>query len=294
MAINGLVVIDKPPSCTSHDVVNRWRRLAGIRRVGHLGTLDPMATGVLALLTGNATRLAQFYGGNDKTYLAEITLGMTSDSYDADGEITLTGAAAPSESDIRTGMERFRGCFEQVPPPVSAKKIKGTPAYKLARRQQRVELPPVLVEVKELEVRSVIDNRICATIQCTAGTYIRGIAHDLGQMLGCGAILSSLRRVRSGEFTIDQAKTLDELAGLAADGQLDQAIRPAAELLPHLPSAHVDEMVEAQIRQGRDFRTSPFVIASGAPLVKAISYAGDLIAIGELKFANTYHPAVVL
>ena len=211
MAINGLVVIDKPPNCTSHDVVNRWRRLAGIRRVGHLGTLDPMATGVLALLTGNATRLAQFYGGNDKTYLAEITLGMTSDSYDADGEITLTGAAAPSEIDIRTGMERFRGCFEQVPPPVSAKKIKGTPAYKLARRQQTVELPPVLVEVKELEVHSATVDRICATIRCTAGTYIRGIAHDLGQMLGCGAILQHLRRVQSGEFTIDEAKTLDEL-----------------------------------------------------------------------------------
>jgi tRNA pseudouridine55 synthase len=200
----------------------------------------------------------------------------------------------PANSEICPALERFRGRFQQVPPPISAKKIKGTPAYKLARRQQPVDLAAVEVEVKLLEVHSIAEGRIRLTVTCTAGTYIRGIAHDLGQALGCGAVLSSLRRVQSGEFTIDKAKTLEELAGLAAAGRLDQAILPAAELLPHMPSAHVDRLTEAQIRQGRDFRTSPFVVPPGAPLVKAISHSGDLIAIGELNFPNTYHPAVVL
>ena len=253
-----------------------------------------MATGVLALLTGSVTRLAQFYAQSDKTYIAEITLGSVSDSYDADGEIMHTGAPLPETTQIYRALERFQGPFEQVPPPVSAKKIKGTPAYKLARRHQPVELLPVTVEVKRLEVHSVAEARICLTITCSAGTYIRAIAHDLGQALGCGAILSSLRRIQSGDFTIDQAKTLDELSALARAGRLEDAIRPSSELLPHMPCAYVDRVVEAQIRQGRDFRTSPFTVSSGAPLVKAISYAGEIIAIGELKFPNTYHPAIVL
>jgi tRNA pseudouridine55 synthase len=292
--MNGLVIIDKPSGCTSHDVVNRWRRLAGTKRVGHLGTLDPMATGVLALLTGTATRLAQFYGNNDKTYAAEFTLGLVSDSYDADGEVTSTDAPLPAQSEVSEALNRFRGRFEQTPPPVSAKKIMGTPAYKLARRQQPVELPAVSVEVKGLDVLSIEGHRICLIITCTAGTYIRGIAHDLGQILGCGAILTALRRTRSGEFTIDQARTLDELAALADAHRLDDAVMPAAQLLPGMPPAYIDETVVAQIRQGRDFRISPFVVSSGAPRVKAISYAGELIAIGELKFPNTYHPAIVL
>jgi tRNA pseudouridine55 synthase len=292
--MNGLVLIDKPAGCTSHDVVNRWRRLADTKRVGHLGTLDPMATGVLALLTGTATRLAQFYGGNDKTYLAEITLGMVSDSYDIEGEVTATGASLPGNSEIYRALESFQGRFQQVPPPVSAKKIHGTRAYKLARRQQPVVLAAVEVEVKRLEVHDVAGGRVSLTVECTAGTYIRGIAHDLGRALGCGAVLSSLRRVQSGEFTIDRAKTLEELSALADAGRLDEAVVPATELLPHLPSAYVDQTVETQIRQGRDFRTSPFVVPPGAPLVKAISHSGDLIAIGELKFPNTYHPGIVL
>lgn len=292
--MNGLVIIDKPSGCTSHDVVNRWRKLAGTKRVGHLGTLDPIATGVLALLTGTATRLAQFYGSNDKTYEAEFTLGLISVSYDADGEVTPTGAPLPTEAEVSAVLNRFHGRFAQVPPPVSAKKIKGTPAYKLARRQQPVTLPAVQVEVKRLDVISIDENKVRLTVTCTAGTYIRSIAHDLGQMLGCGAILTALRRTRSGEFTIDQAKTLDDLAALADTHRLEEAMLPAAQLLPDMPPAYIDETVVTQIRQGRDFRISPFVVSSGAPRVKAISHAGELVAIGELKFPNTYHPAIVL
>src|SRR5579875_2613565 len=151
--MNGLVLVDKPAGCTSHDVVNRWRKLANTKRVGHLGTLDPMATGLLALITGTATRLAQFFGKDDKTYLAEITFGFESDSYDAEGEVIATGIAAPGDStEILSALDRFRGRFLQTPPPVSAKKVRGVPAYKLTRQNVPFTLEPVEVEIKRLEI----------------------------------------------------------------------------------------------------------------------------------------------
>jgi tRNA pseudouridine55 synthase len=292
--MNGLVLIDKPGGCTSHDVVNRWRKLAGTKRVGHLGTLDPMATGLLALLTGNATRLAQFYGKEDKTYLAEITLGCFSDTYDAEGEITETGVAVPATEVIIAALQQFRGRIMQTPPPVSAKKIGGVPAYKFARKQMPVDLPPVEIEIKQLEVKRFTDRRMEILVTGTAGTYIRGIAHDLGRQLGCGALLSRLTRTQAGEFKLEQAKNLDELTELARAGRLDEAVIPAGKLLSRMPVEYVDSTVEGQIRQGRDFRTSPFVVTPGAPFVKALSRSGDLIAIGELKIPNIYHPTTVL
>ncbi len=293
--MTGLILIDKPAGCTSHDVVNRWRKLANTRRVGHLGTLDPMATGLLALLTGSATRLAQFFVKDEKTYLAHITLGRISDSYDADGSVVETGIPLPADPAlILSALDRFRGPFLQTPPPVSAKKIGGVPAYKLARRHNPVELFPVNVEVKRLEVRNVSRSEIEILVTCSAGTYIRSIAHDLGRDLGCGAILTALRRTQVGEFTIDQSHTLPHLEIFAAEGRLAEAVIPAGKLLPQIPAEYVDASIEAQIRQGRDFRTSPFVISPGTPRVRALSQSGCLIAIGELKMPNVYHPATVL
>jgi tRNA pseudouridine55 synthase len=292
--MNGLILIDKPAGCTSHDVVNRWRKMAGTKRAGHLGTLDPLATGLLVLVTGTATRLAQFYGKSEKTYLAEITLGSVSDTYDAEGEIRATDVPLPTGDAIATALNEFRGGFLQTPPPVSAKKIGGVPAYKLARRKIAVELAAVPVEVKQLEVKSLTANKLTILVTCSAGTYIRSIAHDLGQRLGCGALLSCLRRTRAGEYLVEQARTLDELAVLAAEQRLAEALIPIADMLPEIPTEYFDSVSEAQIRQGRDFRTSPFVVPAGAPLVKALSRSGDLIAIGELKIPNLYHPGTVL
>lgn len=292
--MNGIVLIDKPAGCTSHDVVNRWRKLAGTKRTGHLGTLDPMATGLLVLVTGTATRLAQFYGTHEKTYEAEIRLGCISDSYDAEGEVTATGVEVPAPAIVIGAMDSFRGKFRQTPPPVSAKKIKGVPAYKLARKQEPVELAPVEVGVEELIIHQVDNETIKLTVRCSAGTYIRGIAHDLGQKLGCGAILTSLRRTASGEFHISNASTISELEELASAGRLETAVIPSAKLLSAFPSAFVDETEQAHIRQGREFRTSPFVVPVGSPFVKAISFSGELISIGQLKFANVYHPMIVL
>ncbi|MGA7410182.1 MAG: tRNA pseudouridine(55) synthase TruB [Bryobacteraceae bacterium] len=292
--MNGLVIIDKPAGRTSHDIVNAWRRLSGSRRVGHLGTLDPMATGVLALVVGSATRLAQFYGKQLKTYQAEILFGKVSDTYDVEGEVTSTGVATPDPCAVRTALNRFRGSFSQVPPPVSAKKVKGVPAYKLARKKIDVELQPVQVEISELVVNAQQSDSLTINVTCSAGTYIRGIAHDLGQQLGCGAVLAKLRRTRSGDFDLSRARSLDDLTQMAAEGRLSEAVIPASTLLPQFPAAYVDATTEAQIRQGREFRTSPFVVTPGAPFVKAVSHSGELIAIGELKFPNVYHPAIVL
>jgi tRNA pseudouridine55 synthase len=292
--MNGVVLIDKPAGWTSHDVVNRWRKLAATKRAGHLGTLDPMATGLLVLVTGNATRLAQFYGKSEKTYLAEITAGKISDTYDADGRITDVAGDLPPDAAIADALLSFRGRFWQTPPPVSAKKIAGVPAYKLARNQVPVELKPVEVEVKRLEIRSVAQGKITALIQCSSGTYIRSIAHDLGQRLGCGALLSALRRIASGDFTIERARTLEGLRELAELARLTDAVIPSAELLPEMPAAYLDAATEARVRAGNDFHTSPFVVPPGAPLVKALSHSGDLIAIGQLKIPNLYHPGTVL
>ncbi len=291
--MNGIVLIDKPAGCTSHDVVNQWRRLANTKRAGHLGTLDPMATGLLVLMTGTATRLAQFFGREDKTYLAEIKLGLVSDTYDAEGEIE-TGGAVPGNSELITSaLFAFRGRFMQTPPPVSAKKINGVRAYKLARKKEPVKLQPVEVEVKRLDVLSMSPDTIEVLVTCTAGTYIRSLAHDLGQRLGCGALLSKLQRTHSGDFAVDQARSLDELNTMAVDGRLSEAVIPSARLLPHFPAEHFDWMAEAHIRQGRDFRTSPFVVRPGAPFVKALSSSGELIAIGQLRIPNVYHPSTV-
>jgi tRNA pseudouridine55 synthase len=292
--MNGVVLIDKPQAWTSHDVVNRWRKLAGAKRAGHLGTLDPMATGLLVLVTGRATRLAQFYVKAEKGYLAEITMGIVSDTYDAEGQVVAVTDELPADAIIAEALHQFTGRFWQTPPPVSAKKIGGVPAYKLARRQIPVELKPVEVEVKGLEVRSILSGKISALIQCSSGTYIRSIAHDLGQRLGCGALLSALRRVQAGEFSLDQARTMEELRELAASDRLAEVVIPPAALLGDMPAAYFDSAGEARIRSGNDFRTSPFVVPPGAPLVKALSHSGDLIAIGELKIPNLYHPGTVL
>ena len=293
--MNGIVLVDKPGGLTSHDVVNRWRKLAKTKRVGHLGTLDPMATGLLALVTGHATRLAQFFGRDEKTYAAEISLGVISNTYDAEGTVVETGVAPPSDPAVLTGaLNRFSGRFLQTPPAVSAKKVNGVPSYKLARQQIAVELKPVEVEVTKLEIESISPNRICVLISCSSGTYIRSIAHDLGQALGCGGLLSRLRRTRIGQFSVDDARSLTELQELAVADQLADAVLSSAALLPHFPSEHVSTSVEAQIRQGRDFRTSPFTVPPGSRYVKALSHSGELIAIGELRIPNVYHPSTVL
>ncbi len=293
--MDGVIVVDKPEGLTSHDAVNRVRKLTNQRKVGHLGTLDPLATGVLPLVLGRATRLAQFFSTNEKTYDARVKFGYATDTYDRCG----TAVSPPIEpkftrSELEAALALFRGPILQTPPPFSAKKVAGTPAYRLARQKIAVELEPVEVQVYALELLEFDGLIARIQVRCSAGTYLRGIAHEVGQRLGCGAFLESLRRTRSGDFGEEQAQTLEELERLAEAGRLGEALIPASQLLPHWPNAKVDELTAGQIRQGRDFRLSAFLDLGDTKYVKALSSEGDLIAIGEARLPHLYHPIVVL
>ena len=293
--MDGVIIVDKPCTWTSHDAVNKMRRLAGTRKVGHLGTLDPGATGVLPLVIGRATRLAQFFTRNDKTYQGVIHFGYSTDSYDMDGVASSPETPVTlNRQSLESLLDRFRGEIQQTPPPVSAKKVAGRPAYELARKGQPVELEPVTVNIYELQLLSVEGCEASLLLHCSAGTYVRSIAHDAGQALGCGAFLKSLRRIASGDFNIERARTLEELATLAHAGRLQEALIPAAELLPAFPAELVDAITAGHIRNGRDFRVSPFQAREGTRYVKAVTPQGELVAIGEARLPHVYHPVLVL
>jgi tRNA pseudouridine55 synthase len=293
--VDGAVVVDKPAGWTSHDVVNKVRRFAGTKKVGHLGTLDPAATGVLPLVIGRATRLAQFYTRNDKVYEGVVRFGYSTDSYDGDGQPTSPAQDIVLDREqLEAALQTFRGRFAQVPPPVSAKKIAGRPAYEMARKQQPVELKAADIEVYSLDVLRVEGCEAEFRVHCSAGTYLRSIAHEAGQALGCGAFLKALRRTASGGFKIEAARTLEQLAALAEAGHFEDAVIPAAQLLPEFPAEMVDALTAGQIRNGRDFRVSPFHVRSSGRFVKAVTSEGQLVAIGEARLPHVYHPVLVL
>jgi len=293
--VDGAIIVDKPAGMTSHDVVNRMRRLSNIRKIGHLGTLDPLATGVLPLLMGRATRLARFFASEDKKYDARVRFGWATDTYDCQGS-QVSDAVEPNftRDELEAALAHYRGAFEQTPPPFSAKKIAGTPAYKLARKHMPVELAPVDVQVFALELEEFDGRTARIRVHCSAGTYLRSIAHETGQRLGCGAFLESLRRTASGDFTEEQAQTLEQLTSLAANGNINDALIPAVRLLPELFSVTVDPVTVTQIRQGKDFRISPFLPKPASRYVKAISQEDELVAIGEARLPLLYHPVLVL
>ncbi len=293
--MDGVIVVDKPEGWTSHDVVGKMRRIANTKKIGHLGTLDPIATGVLPLVVGRATRLAQFYTRSDKTYEGLVRFGWSTATYDRAGEPTSERVEVTVDPEtLSAALDRFRGEILQAPPPVSAKKIEGRRAYELARQSVVVELAPVPVTVHEIAVLETAGAEARMRVHCSGGTYMRSIAHELGQALGCGAHLAELRRLASGEFELGMARTVPQLESLAADQRLGDALVPAAEMLPAFPTVFVDDLTVTQIRNGRNFQASAFRSQPASRRVKAVSRAGELIAIGEAVLPNLYHPAVVL
>ena len=293
--MDGVIVIDKPAGWTSHDVVNKVRRIAGTKKVGHLGTLDPIATGVLPLVIERATRLAQFYTRSDKIYEGLLRFGWSTTTYDRAGEPTSYAREVSLDADeLERRLDAFRGEILQTPPPVSAKKVDGKRAYELARKNIAVELEPVKVHVYELTVLAVEGPLVRLRAHCSGGTYMRSIAHDLGLALGCGAHLEELRRTASGEFEIGQAQTMEQLERLAADDRLLDAIVPSSKLLPGFPSVFVDDLTARLVRNGRNFPASPFRSQPASKYVKAVTRTGELVAIGEAVLPNLYHPVVVL
>ena len=311
--IDGALVINKPKGKTSHDVVEAVRRIVGFRQIGHLGTLDPMGTGVLVLLLGRATRLAQFYAGRRKRYDAAFRFGFATDTYDADGApLGPDTAPAVNREEIERLAAQRVGRFAQMPPPYSAKKIHGRPAHELARKKKPVELKPVEVEVYEFRVTSVEGSFARFVIECAAGTYIRSLAHEMGAALGCGAHLAEIVRTAVGEFTLDQAVLLEEFAEAAREDRSAEWILPMDRLLPSLPRVNVLPVVERRVRHGARFNVQlsqiqpgRVQIAQGAPAeldsgewkparLRVFNQQEKLIAIAEAVVPRTYQPVVVL
>jgi tRNA pseudouridine55 synthase len=290
--MNGVLIIDKPSGLTSHDVVNRVRRILQQRSVGHLGTLDPLATGVLPLVTGTLTRLAQFYTASPKTYEGEIRFGFATDTYDAQGQATSpTQPVTLQPEQVRELATRFRGVIEQMPPPFSAKKIQGVPAYKLARKKKEVVLKAVAVEIMEFEILAVAGDHARFRARVASGTYMRSVAHEMGQHLGCGAHLSSLRRTAAAEFEIADACTLEQMQDAAHKDAIEDLFVHPRRLLPTLPSVTADDATAARIRSGRSVNLPEL---SRAQQVKVFSGQRDLIAIATRVAGTLFHPKIVL
>ena len=309
---DGALVIDKPKGKTSHDVVDAVRHLAGFRQIGHLGTLDPLATGVLVLLLGRATRLVQFYSGRRKRYSAGFRFGFATDTYDSDGEAQGPDAAPALD---RSVLERFAaervGRFEQMPPSFSAKKIHGRPAYELARKKQVVELKAVEVELFEYKLIEIEGNIARFVIECSSGTYIRSLAHEMGQKLGCGAHLAEITRLAVGEFSLEQAIKLEELSEGAKAGKFEDYLIKLENLLPNFPRANVLPVVERRVRHGTKFNVLVSQIQPGrveaapgatmeldggeprAAKLRVFNQQNKLIAIAEMVVPRTYQPVVV-
>jgi tRNA pseudouridine55 synthase len=245
-------------------------------------------------MVGQATRLARYFDKSEKAYEAVIRFGFATTTYDREGEPTtpVTGVNITVDQ-IEACLETMRGDVVQMPPPVSAKKIGGVPAYKLARKNLPVDLAPVPVSIYELTLQGIEGDRARLRVRCSAGTYIRSIAHDLGAALGCGAHVEALVRTASGAFVLEQARTLEALQLLKADGRLREALLPMAELLPQFPGVLIDGVTASQIRQGRDFSVSVFRANAGAEHVKAIGPDGTMVAIGRIVLPHVYHPVVV-
>jgi tRNA pseudouridine55 synthase len=290
--MNGLLVLDKPSGLTSHDVVSLVRRAAGESSIGHLGTLDPMATGVLPLLLGKYTRLAQFFGQAEKVYTGHIRFGHATDSYDADG--TANTEPRPLErslAELQDLARVFHGAIDQVPPIYSAKKLNGVPAHKLARAGLPVPVKPARIFIHHFELLSLEGDTASFAMHVSAGGYVRSVAHELGVLAGCGAHLSSLRRTRAGAFSLEHAITVDQLKQASTDGTLESLLPHPRTLIPEMPSVTVDEQIAGRLRNGMQVNLPEF---GNAPLVKVFTSPTDMLAIAKRIAGTLMQPTVVM
>ena len=310
VAFDGVLVIDKPAGPTSHDIVACVRRTLSLKKVGHLGTLDPLATGVLPLVVGRATRLASLLAGASKQYDAVIRLGLITDTYDITGTV-VGGADAPrpdatsaeidglqpSPETIAHAAAGFVGSYPQRPPPFSAKKIDGVRAYDLARRRQPVEVTPAQVTVEALTVLSIDGPRVRCRVACSSGFYIRSLAHDLGDALGCGGCLETLRRERHGPFNLQAAVPLAQIVEKSA--WVATQFVPMGSLLPSIPAVVVSDQGARRAAHGNPLRVADMVPAAGLPLpnagrVRVLDERGRLLAVADRRGDGTLHPKIVL
>jgi len=311
--MDGIVIIDKPEGWTSHDVVARARRLLGERRVGHTGTLDPFATGVLVLLVGRATRLAQFLAGAEKEYEATVRLGYATDTGDLTGtprhaETCTTGdCSILSAAEIEKAIEGLRGHLDQVPPMYSAKKVKGQKLYEMARRGEEIERAPVRVTVFEFEtipheggalLRRNEDGTcdLSARVVCSAGTYIRALAESLGESLGTGAHLAALRRTRAGAFGLRESVNIERLKDISEAGATEKILVSPDAALSNMPFVHLTSDETERVRHGAPVQANKFMVEwRDGDLIRMRDAGGDLIAVGVYDAASSQiRPRVML
>jgi len=286
----GILLVDKPEGPTSHDVVDHVRRATGIRRVGHGGTLDPFATGLLLLTLGHATRLSEYFLGMAKGYHATLKLGVETDSFDVEGEVTREdpGWDLISREDVERALPGLTGSILQTPPSLSAKKIRGEAAHRRVRRGEDVTLDPVEVTVMELTLTEFQPPLLHLEVLCSSGTYVRALARDLGRVLGVGAHLTALRRTRIGPFFVTEASALPDLDG--PESVRDALILPA-QALAHMPSVEVEPADAARIRHGQALPT----VGNGLPDGESVRVlqGGELVAVAFIE-GNRLRPRKVM
>ena len=251
--MNGIIIIDKPSGWTSHHVVSKLRGLLRERRIGHGGTLDPMATGVLPVFVGRATRAVEFCESAEKEYLAGMRFGLTTDTQDITGRVLTESGSSVTAGELEAVLPRFTGELEQLPPMYSAVKVGGKKLYELARRGMEAERKPRAVTIRTLELTGWDGKDALLRVVCSKGTYVRTLIHDIGEDLGCGAAMSSLRRTRAGSFTLADARTLEEVEAASQSGTADLLLRPVDSLFAALPRLTVTEEGEKRIRNGVAF-----------------------------------------
>ena len=302
--MDGVLVVDKPEGLTSHDVVAVARRALGEKRIGHTGTLDPLATGVLPLACGRATRLVRFLTASDKDYDATIEFGRTTDTYDVTGEETSRTGVEPTRGQVEAAVASLVGEYLQMPPAYSAKKVGGRRAYELARNDEAVALTAVPVRVWRAEVTGFAGTRATVSLTCSAGFYVRSFAHELGTRVNAGACLEALRRTRSGEFRLAEATTLEALR----DGVAETDLLPLARLLPGFPAVTVTDEGLTRITHGRVLEPGHFVrlsaeatgeqirtVSGKEPWTRLLDRNGQLVALAQPGSApGSLHPAIVL
>jgi len=290
--MDGILVLDKPRGWTSHDVVARVRQLTKIKRVGHTGTLDPMATGVLIVCLGQATRVVEYMVGHDKRYTATVRLGIETDTYDAQGQVVARRPVDVSESALRESLEAFVGDLRQVPPMFSAIKQAGRKLYDLARQGIEVEREPRSMTIHSIDLIGFDPPDATIDVRCSAGTYIRSLAHDLGRRLGCGAHLSMLTRTAAGDFTLAQAVSLEAFEAAAADGSWTTLLRPLDAALSSFPAITLSEDDAVRARHGMTVIAGD-ILAND--LVRAYDPSGRIVGVMRFDPArNELRPHKIL
>lgn len=276
MALNGIMLIDKPCDWTSHDVVGKLRGILHERRIGHSGTLDPMATGLLVVFVGRATRAVEFAEADSKEYIAGLRLGISTDTQDITGNTLKSSNSLPSKAELEQALSAFKGEISQIPPMYSAIKVGGRKLYELARRGESVERKPRKVTIEKLDIIGENESDYVLDVVCSKGTYIRTLCNDIGDTLGCGGCMSSLRRVKAGAFSIEKAHTIDEIQAAADNGGLDEIIIPVDRLFSAYPELTVRDTAEKKLRNGN-------VIKLAAPngTYRVYTETGGFLLLGE-------------